>query len=120
MARMVLEGFPGAPQDGWWCTVCTVLAKGSVLARQRELIEAGLADDDRETFTVRAQPGEIAKMLRIAVAHGPALILGGVVVPLCWEHQLATDPNAPDPSQGLQQHKPGGLVYPPGARGGRG
>lgn len=114
MARLILEGFPAAPVEGEWCAACAALAKGTLLAPKMEHIEARLADAGREAFTVRVDPKEAARMLRRAVAHGPAMMLGGAVVPLCWEHLPAVDGNAPAPRAGGGAP---GLIVPPQGRG---
>lgn len=97
MARMKLAGFPDPFPGRLWCSACAVLAKGTLLAPQREQIEAGLADDEREVFRVGVKGA--ADLLEEAVAEGPCLLLSGAVVPLCWLHLPAIDGNAPPPEQ---------------------
>lgn len=108
MARLVLVGFPQAP-DLQWCAYCAILAKGTLLAPQMEQIEAGLADDAREDFRIGVDPGAAYKLLREAATMAPLPQLGGAVVPLCWLHLPAIDGNAPPPEQQQQQ----GLIVPP-------
>lgn len=116
MARMLLQGFPPAPLDGQFCALCAALAKGTLLAPQMEAVEAGLADDGRDTFTVGVDRVKAAELLQLAVTWAPCPQLGAALAPLCWLHCPAIDGNAPAP-ESPQQQAPG-LFLPGRKRGG--
>ena len=107
MARMILKGFPPAPPGAGWCAVCAVLAKGALLAPQREQIEAGLDDGTRETFTVGVNTQKAFALLAVAVTTAMSPVLP-YPAPLCWMHLPAIDGNAPPPEP--EQQRPGLLA----------
>ena len=112
MSRLVLRGFPLPPDYGLWCAVCATLAKGTLLTPQWEQIEAALADDKPDPVPVGVDTKKAAALLEVAVTWGPAPLMGGAVVPVCWLHCTAVDGNAPPPGPAAPQ-QPGIIV--PGA-----
>lgn len=109
MARLVLRGFPPAPEL-LWCAYCAILAKGALLMPQWEQIEAGLADGKNETFRIGVDPVKIRDLLQEAVTIAPVPQLGPAPVPVCWLHLPAIDGNAPMPEVPEQQRP--GLIVP--------
>lgn len=111
MARLVLVGFPPAP-DGplGWCAWCCILAKGTLIAPQMEHVEAGLADQEAETFRVGVDPRKARELVNEAVAVVPLPQLRGAMAGACWLHMPAMDGNAP--AAGEQEQPGPGLIVP--------
>jgi hypothetical protein len=95
MARLVMFKGPKPPQGRYWCTICSMLFKASMIAAYSERINLANGMDEGPPMWIEAQMAEIQERLpaalppEVAITRGvyaPMQQLG--VVEICWSHAM--------------------------------
>lgn len=115
MSPIVLTGLPEPPEHALlgWCFVCAGVYKHAVEQHPpvKERIAHALKDAAPDIVTV-TKPLGIPEFVRLqpAVTMGPAVTLGGFIVPLCWTHMPAVQEAGPGAGLDTATRLPPGLI----------